>query len=172
MARILENSQRNPVTATGLFLLNSDQEYYIPHIFTSISSFPILPSVLAFLVTSFILSFYLFMFRPRGRVGEREGEKHQYVVASHVPPIGDLARNPGMCPDWELNQRPFGLQASTQSTDPHQPGLVTSFELSFSSSILILTNISFTLSFLFLIVAQARLVLLRFTALHFTDTVF
>ena len=36
---------------------------------------------------------------------------------------GDLARNPGMCPDWESNQRPFGLKASTQSTEPHQPGL-------------------------------------------------
>ena len=41
----------------------------------------------------------------------REGEKHQCVVDSHVPPTGDLARNPGMCPDWELNRRPFGLQA-------------------------------------------------------------
>ena len=27
------------------------------------------------------------------------------------------ACNPGMCPDWELNQR---LQAGTQSTEPHQ----------------------------------------------------
>ena len=26
-----------------------------------------------------------------------------------------------MCPDWELNQRPFVLQAYTQSTEPHQP---------------------------------------------------
>ena len=43
------------------------------------------------------------------------------MVASHVPP-GDLAHNPGMCPDWELNQRPFGLQAGTQPTEPHQPG--------------------------------------------------
>ena len=39
----------------------------------------------------------------RGREGEREGEKHQYVVTSHVPPTGDLAHNPGVCPDWELN---------------------------------------------------------------------
>ena len=54
--------------------------------------------------------------------GEGGGEKHQCVVASHVPPTGDQARNPGMCPDWETNQPPFGLQASTQSTEPHQPG--------------------------------------------------
>ena len=36
---------------------------------------------------------------------------------------GPGPRNPGMCPDWESNQRLFGLQASTQSTEPHQPGL-------------------------------------------------
>ena len=64
------------------------------------------------------------MFRERGREGEREREKHQCVVASHVPPSGDLACNPGMCPDWELNQRPVGSQAGTQSTEPQQPGLV------------------------------------------------
>ena len=62
------------------------------------------------------LRFYLFSFRERGREGEREGEKHQCVVASPMPPTGDLARNPGMCPDWESNQRPFGSQAGTQST--------------------------------------------------------
>ena len=41
--------------------------------------------------------FYLFIFRERGRKGEREGEKHQCVVVSQVPPTGDLACNPGMC---------------------------------------------------------------------------
>ena len=55
--------------------------------------------------------------------GEKEGEKHQCVAASHMLPTGDLARNPGMCPDWESNQQPFGSQASVQSTEPHQPGL-------------------------------------------------
>ena len=55
--------------------------------------------------------------------GEREGEKHQCVVVSHIPSTGDLARNPGMCPDWELNWQPFGLQASAQFIEPHQPGL-------------------------------------------------
>ena len=41
------------------------------------------------------------IFRERGREGEREGEKHQCVVASLTPPTGDLAHNPGMCPNWE-----------------------------------------------------------------------
>ena len=40
--------------------------------------------------------FYLFL--ERGREGEREREKHQRVVASHMPPTGDLAGNLGMCP--------------------------------------------------------------------------
>ena len=31
--------------------------------------------------------------------------------------------HPGLCPDWELNWRSFGLQAGIQSTEPHQPGL-------------------------------------------------
>ena len=66
---------------------------------------------------------YLFIFRDRGREGEREGEKHQYVVASHVPPTGDLAHNPGMCPNWESNRQLPSSQASTPSTEPYQPGL-------------------------------------------------
>ena len=40
-----------------------------------------------------------------------------------MPPAGDLAWNPGKCPDWESNQWPFGSQAGTQSPEPHQPGL-------------------------------------------------
>ena len=45
------------------------------------------------------------------------------MVASRAPRTGNLARTPGMCPDWEVNQRPFGSQSSAQSTEPHQPGL-------------------------------------------------
>ena len=54
------------------------------------------------------IRFYLFTFGEREREGEREGEKHQCVVASHVPLTGDLAGNPGMCPDQEANQQLFG----------------------------------------------------------------
>ena len=42
--------------------------------------------------------FYLFTFREKGREGEREGEKHQCVVASCVAPTGDLAHNRGHVP--------------------------------------------------------------------------
>ena len=72
---------------------------------------------------NFKKDFYLFNFRERGKEGEREGEKHQYVLASPMSPAGDLAHNPGTSSDWESNQQPFGLQASTQSTEPHQPGI-------------------------------------------------
>ena len=53
--------------------------------------------------------------------GEREGEKHQGVVASRTLPTEDLAHNPGMSPGWESNQQPFDSQASALSTEPHQP---------------------------------------------------
>ena len=65
---------------------------------------------------------YLFIFREKGKEGEREGEKHQRIVPSRMPPTGDLVHNPGMCPDWESKKRPFGSQAGTQPTEPHQPG--------------------------------------------------
>ena len=52
----------------------------------------------------------------------KELMREKCVVASHALPTGDLACNPGLCPDQELNQQPFGSQARTQSTEPHQPG--------------------------------------------------
>ena len=57
---------------------------------------PIFPSPIPTLFS--FLRFYLFIFRERGRTGESEGEKHQWVVASGAPPTGDLACNLGMCP--------------------------------------------------------------------------
>ena len=87
----------------------------------------------------FLKVLFIYLFRERGREGEREGEKHRCVVASHwsgninhAAPTGDLACNPGMCPDWESNQRPFGLQAGIQSTELRQPGPVLFY--CFSSS--------------------------------------
>ena len=59
------------------------------------------------------------MFRKRGREGEREPSM---CGCSWHAPYWDLARNPGMCPDWESNQWPFGSQACAQSTELHQPG--------------------------------------------------
>ena len=61
------------------------------------------------------------MFSEWGK-GRRERVKHQCVVASHMPPVGDLAWNPGMCSDLDSHWQPFGSQAGTQSTKPYQPG--------------------------------------------------
>ena len=55
----------------------------------------------------------------------REKEQRESMCGCLLrTPNGDLACNPGMCPDWESSQRPFGLQADTQSIEPHQPGHV------------------------------------------------
>ena len=75
------------------------------------------------LIISFFKDLFIY-FETEGK-GEREGEKHQCVVASRTPLTGDLAHNPGMCPDWESNWRPFGSQARTQSTEPQQLELIT-----------------------------------------------
>ena len=69
----------------------------------------------------------LFILDRGGREGEREGEKHQCVVASRASLAGELALNPGMCPHWESNWPPFGLQASSQSTEQYQPGQTENF---------------------------------------------
>ena len=63
---------------------------------------------------------YLFLDREEGREKERERETSMFL--SYMPLPGHLACNPGMCPDWQWNQQPFGLQADAQSTGPHQPG--------------------------------------------------
>ena len=69
-----------------------------------------------FIILFFKRFIYLLLERGEGR--EKEGEKHPCVVASHMPPTGDLACNPGTCPHWESNRQYFGSQAGTQS-----PGL-------------------------------------------------
>ena len=58
---------------------------------------------------------------------EEEREKHQCMAASHGTPTGDLAHNPGMCPDQESNWQLLDSQAGTQSTEPQQPGLKLDF---------------------------------------------
>ena len=51
---------------------------------------------------------YKFAERSEGREKKRKRntdvqEKHS-LVASRMPPTGDLPYNPGMCPGWESNQ--------------------------------------------------------------------
>ena len=73
------------------------------------------------------LKYFIYLFLERGREGEREGEKPQCVVASHAPPTGDLAHNPGMCPNWDSNQRSFGLQAGAQPLSHTSQGEIVVF---------------------------------------------
>ena len=64
---------------------------------------------------------YFFLERSKGREKERERNINMWLPLT-CPPTGDLAHNPGMCPDWESNLRPSSSQAGAQSTEPHQPG--------------------------------------------------
>ena len=45
---------------------------------------------------------YLFLERREGKEKERERNINVWLLL--MPSTGDLARNPGMCPDWESNQ--------------------------------------------------------------------
>ena len=47
-----------------------------------------------------LLKKILFIYFSRGE-GRERGRETSGVVASHAPPTGDLARNPGVCPDWK-----------------------------------------------------------------------
>ena len=70
----------------------------------------------------FLFIFYFYLFLDRRGEGESEGEKHQCVFASCTPSTGDLTLNPGMCPDWELNQQPFALWDNAQPNEPQWLG--------------------------------------------------
>ena len=83
----------------------------------------------------FLKRFFVFLLLERGEGREKKRERHSTVgeiqqsVASRTPPTGDLACNPGMCPDWESNQWPFSFGDDAQPTEPHWSGLpsVSSF---------------------------------------------
>ena len=65
-------------------------------------------------------------------MGEREGEKHQCVVASHTPPTGNLTCNPGMYPDWESNWRSFVPRLVLNPLSHTSQGQSISFEIAIS----------------------------------------
>ena len=67
------------------------------------------------------LKIFFQLFLETGEGKEKEREKNINVWLPLASPTGDLAHNSGMCPELEWNGRPFGSQASTQSTEPHQP---------------------------------------------------
>ena len=64
---------------------------------------------------------FIYLFLEKGEGKERNINVWLPLVHS---PLGTWPCDPGMYPDWESNQQPFGLQASAQSTEPCQPGQV------------------------------------------------
>ena len=69
-----------------------------------------------------LFKYFIYVFLERK--GGREGEKHQCVVASRMPPTGDLALCPGH--PCALIGNPTGdplvHSPGAQSIEPHQPG--------------------------------------------------
>ena len=49
-------------------------------------------------------------------------ERNTYLLPHVYAPTGDQTHNPGMCPDWELNQQSFALWDNTQPTELHLSG--------------------------------------------------
>ena len=72
---------------------------------------------------------YLFLERGEGREKERRRNINVWLPLA----CRDLARNPGICPDWELKRWPLVSQVGTQSTEPHQPGLFLILDISVQS---------------------------------------
>ena len=88
-------------------------------------------NVIYFFKDTFKKDFIYLLFLERGEGKKKERERNISVWLPLTPPAGDLAHNPGMCPDRESNQSTFSLQVGTQSIEPHQPGqlLILNFML-------------------------------------------
>ena len=84
----------------------------------------------AWLVSFFFLRFYLFVFREGKGKKKRRGETSMCSCLMHAPLLGTWPTIKACALDWEWNRGPFGLQADTQSTEPHQPQLQSIFNVS------------------------------------------
>ena len=73
----------------------------------------------------------LYFFNPHPRICllilEREEERERERNVDLLPPVhdqtGDRTDNLGMCPDWELNPQPFGVQDDASSNQATWLGL-------------------------------------------------
>ena len=61
---------------------------------------------------------YLFIFRERRREGKERERNIYWLPLAHA----NWSATQACALDRESNQQPFGSQAGTQSTEPHQPG--------------------------------------------------
>ena len=69
-----------------------------------------------------------------GKGGRKRGRETSICGRLLQAPTRGLAHNPGMCPDWESNQRFFGSQAHIQSSELYQSGWKFILFLSFVPS--------------------------------------
>ena len=76
---------------------------------------------------SFLNKDFIYLLLERGEGREKETKMSTCGCLSYAGATGDLARSPGLCPDWELNWQPFSLQARTQCTEAHQPTQLSKF---------------------------------------------
>ena len=89
------------------------------HMFFSDICYCTLPRLQYSIKRTYFLRFYLFL---RGRERERERNISVWFPLVH-PLLGTWPATQAWAQNWELNRQPFDLQASTQSTKLHQPGL-------------------------------------------------
>ena len=69
----------------------------------------------------FFYDFIYLVFRE-GKGGRKRGRETLLCgCLSHIPYWGTWPTTQACTLDWESNQQPFGSQASSQSTEPHQP---------------------------------------------------
>ena len=92
---------------------------------------------------------YLVVERGKGR--KKRGRETSICGCLLHAPTGDLACNPGMCPDWEWYRRPFASQAGTQSTELHQPGLIFIFLILYKNAFFQGCTLEFTKDFIYAI---------------------
>ena len=73
---------------------------------------------------------FIYLLLKRGEGREKERERHITVFLPLMRLLLGTQPATQACAltGRELNQRPLGLQASTQSTEPHQPGLISVFK--------------------------------------------
>ena len=74
---------------------------------------------------NFITFKILFIFKGEEREKERKRNmdmRNIYPILLVLVPTRDQTCNPGMCPNWESNRRPFTLQDNDQPTEPQWSG--------------------------------------------------
>ena len=136
-------------------------KYCYPSFFVSLFPFSwnvfFLPPLFFSLCLS--LLFFKILFTYFQRQGGRKRGKHWCAkrnidqLPPRTPLSGELACNPGMCPDRESKWWPFGLQAGDQSTESYWPGLCVSFDL--KSHVVSICVFFFLFFFLFFLIHSA-----------------